>query len=81
MNCDIIAMLYCVIIYCVASPAGCLCKVNMPISMEQWRASVGSNNAHLVRRYIKKQFANSPLGHFMSLLMALLIPGVGLQGI
>ena len=54
----------------------------MPISMEQWRAGVGSNNAarsRVLGRYImRKRSPKSPLSQFLSLLMMLFAPWVGL---
>ena len=53
----------------------------MPISAEQWRASVGSNNAalsHVLRKSVFKKSPKSFFGQFLALLLALFDPGVGL---
>ena len=53
----------------------------MPISMEQWRASVGSNNAahsHVLRKFgRKKKSPESLLSQIMSLLVAGLVTSTG----
>ena len=54
---------------------------NMPISMEQWRAGVGSNNAarsRVMGRSMRKMSPKSLLSQFLSLLMMLFAPWVGL---
>lgn len=53
----------------------------MPISAEQWRGAVGNNNAassHVLRKCIRKKYPKSLLSLFLSLLVALFAPGVGL---
>ena len=53
----------------------------MPISMEQWRAGVGSNNAarsRVMGRCIRKRSPKCLLSQFLSLLMTLFAPWVGL---
>ena len=53
----------------------------MPISMEQWRAGVGSNNAarsRVMGRSMRKMSPKSLLSQFLSLLMMLFAPWVGL---
>jgi hypothetical protein len=49
----------------------------MPISMEQWRATVGSNNAsrsHVLGKSIKRKSPKDLLSHFLSFLMTLFTP-------
>ena len=53
----------------------------MPISMEQWRVGVGSNNAarsRVMERSMRKRSPKSLLSQFLSLLMTLFAPWVRL---
>ena len=53
----------------------------MPISMEQWRAGVGSNNAarsRVMRRCMRKRSPKNLLSQFLSLLVTMFAPWVGL---
>jgi hypothetical protein len=55
--------------------------VVMPISMEQWRATVGSNNAthsHLLGKFIRKRSPRDLVSQFLSFIMTLFNPGAGL---
>ena len=52
----------------------------MPVSMEQWRASVGSNNtarSHVLAKFVGKTAPKGFLGQFLLFLFALFSPGAG----
>ena len=54
----------------------------MPVSLEQWRASVGSNNAarsHVLARCTGKKSPKSLLGQLLLFLLTLFSPGAGLD--
>ena len=54
----------------------------MPVSLEQWRASVGSNNAarsHVLAKCTGKKSPKGLFDQFLLFLMALFSPGVGLD--
>ena len=54
----------------------------MPVSLEQWRASVGSNNAahsHVLAKCTGKKSPKGLFGQFLLFLMALFSPGAGLD--
>lgn len=58
-----------------------LCPQVMPISMEQWRASVGRNNAartNVLAKNTEKKISKHLLGQFMLFLLTLFCQGVGL---
>ena len=53
-------------------------QVVMPISLEQWRSSVGSNNAarsHVIEKHLGKKSPKNLLGYFLQFLMALFSQG------
>ena len=58
-----------------------LVPAGMPVSMEQWRASVGSNNAarsHVLAKCVGKKSPKTLLGRFLLFLFALFSQGAGL---
>ena len=48
----------------------------MPVSLEQWRSSVGSNNSHVIEKHLGKKSPKNLLGQFLQFLLALFFLGI-----
>ena len=54
-------------------------QVVMPVSLEQWRSSVGSNNAarsHVIEKHLGKKSPKNLFGQYLQFLLALFFLGI-----